>query len=138
VVVIHPTPRPQVGLLESKVLVVDFGTTGDWRDSIAALSNSFREGSFAPTVAILQCVRIRQLQVARQLAPFVEACQKLKMGGWNAVWVVPHFNQPCADALSRLKQAVFGVHTSCPDGECFVEVHKPDGAITIGMSGPSL
>lgn len=82
-VVINPTPRPQVGLLESKVLVVDFGTTGDWRDSIAALSDSFREGSFAPTVTILQCVRGQAFDIGTPATETLDCLRSSSRSVWT-------------------------------------------------------
>jgi hypothetical protein len=39
--------------------------------------------------------------------------------------------------MAEFKRIGFGVHYGGPDRECYVEVHKPDGSITVGMPGPA-
>lgn len=78
------------------------------------------------------------LRAAGELREFVAAWQRLGGRDWQAVWVLPLGAAGQTDAVGLLRTAGFGVHGSAEDGVCFVEVHKPDGTITVGMTGPSL
>jgi hypothetical protein len=81
---------------------------------------------------------IESLDAAGELSEFIARWQSAMRSGWNAVWVLPNEASARNDVVELLKNAGFGVHGSAEDGACFVEVHKPDGTITIGMPGPSL
>lgn len=138
IVVIHPSTKPQVNHLESNFLVLDFGLDGDWLTLISGFDERLDRTEVPPTVAILQGAMLDRLQASGELRDFVSEWQRLRERGWQAVWVLPREAAGQVDAVELLLMAGFGVHGSAEDGACFIEVHKPDGTITIGMPGPSL
>jgi hypothetical protein len=95
-------------------------------------------GAFPTTITILQLAMIDSLVTAGDLSAFVAGWQSAKHKGWNAVWVLPNEASARDKVVELLKNAGFGVHGSTEDGACFVEVHKPDGTITVGMAGGPL
>lgn len=138
VVGIFPSTRPQVRQLESNFLVVDFGVDGNWRALVSDIDEGLGRAEVRPTVVILQGAMLDGLRAAGELQDFVGAWQYLRERGWQAIWVLPREAAGQAEAVESLKTAGFIVHGSSEDGACFIEVHKPDGTITIGMPGPSL
>lgn len=138
VVVIYPTTQPSMGILESELLVLDFGADGDWRAMLAHVEAGLAAEQAPATVTILQRGRIEMLVAAGELDAFVHAWESARRQGWNAVWVLPNDASGNNEVVTRLKGAGFEVHGSASRGECFVEVHKPDGTIIIGMPGPAL
>ncbi len=138
VVGISPSTQPQVRHLESNFLVMDFGVESNWRVLVSGFNERLGRIEVPPTVAILQGAMLDRLRAAGELREFVGAWQYLRERGWQAVWVLPRDAAGQADAVESLKTAGFGVHGSAEDGMCFVEVHKPDGTIAVGMPGPSL
>lgn len=138
VVVIHPSPLPQMGVAESKLVVLDFGASGDWRTMLAKVEAGLLGGAFPTTITILQWAMIDRLVTAGELSAFVAGWQSAKQKGWNAVWILPNKASECDVVVDLLTNAGFGVHGSTEDGACFVEVHKPDGTITVGMAGGPL
>jgi len=85
VVVIHPNPKAQMGLTESKLVILDFGTSGDWQTMLANVEAGITEGTFPFTVAILQFLMIERLDAARELSTFIAKWQSVRQRGWNAV-----------------------------------------------------
>lgn len=138
VVVIHPSPSAQIGLTESKLVILDFGTSGDWREMLSKVDEGLSHGPFPASVAILQTAFLASLDAAGELSAFVASWQSARERGWNAVWALPGEASARVEVVELLKKAGFGVHGSADDGACLVEVHKPDGTITIGMPGPTL
>lgn len=138
VVVIHPSTQSQVIHLESNFLVLDFGVDGDWLTLVSDFEEKLGCVEVPPTVAILQSAMLSRLRASGDLRDFVSEWQLLRERGWQAVWVLPQEAAGQVDVVELLKAAGFGVHGSAEDGACFIEVHKPDGTITIGMTGPSL
>jgi hypothetical protein len=138
VVVIHPSTQSQVIHLESNFLVLDFGVDGDWLTFVSDFEEKLGRIEVPPTVAILQSAMLGRLRASGDLRDFVSEWQRLRERGWQAVWVLPREASGQVDVVELLNAAGFGVHASAEDGACFMEVHKPDGTITIGMTGPSL
>ena len=138
IVTIHPSTQPQMWQLESNFLVLDFGLDSDWRGFVSAFDERVGRVEVQPTVAILQGAMLDRLQASGEIQDFVSEWQRLRERGWQAVWVLPREAAERMDAVELLKSAGFGVHGSAEDGACFIEVHKPDGTITIGMTGPSI
>ena len=138
VVVIHPRTQPLLIPLESNFLILDFGVASDWRILVSVFNERLGRIGVLPTVAILQSAMLDQLRAAGELRDFVAAWQGIRERGWQAVWVLPREAAGQTDAVELLKSVGFGVHGSDEDGACVIEVHKPDGTITIGMPGASL
>jgi hypothetical protein len=138
VVGIFPTARPLVRHLESNFLVMDFGVESDWRTFVSSFDERLGRAEVPPTVAILQGAMLDRLRAAGELREFVSAWQRLVERGWEAVWVLPGEAAGQMDAVELLGMAGFDVHGSAEDRMCFVEVHKPDGTINIGLPGPTL
>ncbi len=138
VVVIRPSTQPQVNHLESNFLVLDFGVDGDWLALVSDFDERVSRVEVPPTVVILQSAMLGRLRASGDLRDFVSEWHRLRERGWQAVWVLPWEAAGQVDVVELLKAAGFGVHGSAEDGACFIEVHKPDGTITIGMTGPSL
>jgi hypothetical protein len=141
VVMIQPSPQPHFNLLESGFLLLDFGTSGNWRTTLANIETCFDgldEGQAPTTITILQSEMINELVAANDLDDFLAMCQAAGQRGWSALWILPNEAASNDEVVAGLKRAGFGVHSSARDGTCFVEVHKPDGTITVGMTGPAL
>src|SRR5262249_7393340 len=88
-VVIHPSPKAQMGLTESKIVILDFGTSGDWQTMLANVEAGLSGGTFPSTVTILQLPMIERLDAAGELSTFIARWQSARQSGWNAVWVLP-------------------------------------------------
>lgn len=137
VIVVKPTAAARVGAVPSGLVIVDYGQGGDWRQVNAQLDAAMAERS-ASAVVILQDDMIESLKGQGELDEFIAYWKAQKAGGRSAVWVLPLHASAQASVIALIRGAGFGVHASAPDGACFVEVHKPDRSITIGMPGPAI
>lgn len=135
VVVVHAASTTQCGYLQSGWFVLDFGgAETDWRALMRGAIELLGRRP-APALLILQQARLASLHAAGEFAPLLQTWQAAKL---ECVWVLPLHAADDAAAVAAIRGSGFGVHGSAPDGACFVEVHKPDGSIIVGMAGPVL
>jgi hypothetical protein len=130
--------RGGVADLESGFVVVDFGSSSDWRALVAGLTKHAKRPGGQPLVVILQSPMIAALRSTGEIDAFFEYWRRARQTGIQAVWVLPQQAGTDRPAIALIKGAGFGVHASGADQACFIEVHKPDGSITIGMAGEAL
>jgi len=138
VVVVRAAPRENIGMLESGLLVVDFGAAGSWKNLTSAIEKRAKQGDLPSLIVILQLTMIAELKARGELDAFFDFWARAHSTGARAVWVLPLGAKSDQQVVALIKKAGFTAHASADDGACFVEVHKPDGSITIGMPGPQL
>ena len=137
VIVIKPTAVAHVAVAPSGALVVDYGKNGNWQYTNSQFEAAHAKRA-ASAVVILQREMIDKLSQANELGQFIAYWKAAKEKGVSAVWVLPLRASEQSSVINSIQGAGYGVHASAPDGACFVEVHKPDGSITVGMPGPAL
>lgn len=137
VVVFHPALLAHVDLAASGALIVDYGPKGDWRGTNVRLDASLATKQ-GPAVVILQDEMIDAICRSNELDEFLAYWKKSKDKDVSAVWVLPLAASKQDSVIASIRSAGYSVHTSAADGACFVEVHKSDGSITVGMPGPQL
>jgi hypothetical protein len=139
VVVFSPSGKPHAKVLESGALPVDYGTAGDWRAVQSEVEQKLSGmGPDTFVVVVFQLAAIEHLASEAEREEILLRWKALKERGARAVWVLPLRAADHRSTVAAIKAAGFGVHTSASDGACFVEVHKPDGRIIVGMPGPAL
>lgn len=134
VVVVHPSPAPHFSPLKSGYHVADLGYSGDFAPVLARAESLVHQEGRHAIVWILQTSLLQQTEVLDSLLAFLA---KLRQEGIHYVAVFPHADASYREQVTRLRGIGIGVHASAPDGACFVEVHRPDGSIVIGMPGPA-
>ncbi|QTN28422.1 hypothetical protein HZ993_00750 [Rhodoferax sp. AJA081-3] len=137
VTVINPTANGHVNVVSSGALIMDYGRNGNWRLTNAQFEAALARRS-ASAVVILQDEMIVALKQSNDLGDFFAYWTAARAKGISAVWVLPLRASEQTSIISSIHSAGYGVHASAPDGACFVEVHKPDGSVVVGMPGASL
>ena len=109
VVVIHPSSLPQMGVTESKLVVLDFGSSGDWRTMLAKVETGLLGGAFPTTITILQMAMIDSLVTAGEQ----------RVVCW-ALGVRQDCSQPSSDARSLMAvvRSCAVVVRTCPATGC--------------------
>ncbi len=137
IIVVHPSDIARIGQLQCGILVVDYGNDGDW-NSINLKLDELWPGRTTSTLVVLQKGLIESLRRSNQVTTFFSDWKRRASSKMSTLWVLPLKAAEDADVIAEIHGIGCGVHASAPDGACFVEVHKPDGSITIGMPGPAL
>jgi hypothetical protein len=137
VVVIDPTPNAHVDVVSSGAVIADYGQSGNWRYTNTQLSAALAKHP-GSVVVILQNEMINALRQSNEFGEFFGYWKASKRKSVSAVWVLPLRASEQASVVSSIQNTGYGVHASAPDGACFVEVHKPNGSIVVGMPGPAL
>ena len=137
IVVVHPSDRPCMGQLQCGILVVDYGNGEDWQLVHLQLDGLWAERT-ATTLVVLQNGMIEILHRSGQFTTFFSDWKRRADSEISTLWVLPLSAAENMNAIAEIRGIGCAVHASAPDGACFVEVHKPDGSITVGMPGPAL
>lgn len=137
IIVVHPSDVARIGQLQCGILVVDYGNDGDW-NSINMKLDEICPGRTTSTLVVLQKGLIESLRRSNQVTTFFSDWKRRASSEISTLWVLPLKAAEHADVIAEIHGIGCAAHASAPDGACFVEVHKPDGAITIGMPGPAL
>ncbi|MBP6750438.1 MAG: hypothetical protein KA144_12420 [Xanthomonadaceae bacterium] len=137
IIVVKPDARTRIAYTPSGILLVDYGQTGDWKETHTHLDAAL-ETRAASVLVIMQSALIDALRRSAQLMAFFDDWKRRKSRGISAVWALPLDASSQTDIVRLIGDMGYGVHASAPDGACFLEVHKPDGSITVGMTGDAL
>jgi hypothetical protein len=137
IIVVHPSDVARIGQLQCGILVVDYGNDGDW-NSINLKLDEVWPGRTTSTLVVLQKGLIESLRRSNQITTFFSDWKRRASSKMSTLWVLPLKAAEDANVIAEIHEIGCSVHASAPDGACFVEVHKPDGSITIGMPGPAL
>ena len=136
--VLYPTKNPRLVMLASGTTALDYGETGEWVDQNVQVETELKNRGSLSVVIVLQQTMIEKLKANQELEKLIAYWTAALDRGVSAVWVLPLQASTDKKAISQLKDACFGVFGSTDDGACFVEVHKPDGTITVGIPGDAL
>jgi hypothetical protein len=136
VVVVKPIDTPYMTTLESGARIVDFGHYCKLSEFFTEIEKFCEHPDKLSIIWIVQPNLIAYLQSTGSIALFLQKFQRIlrvNPQSRNVVLVNEAFNlEPFRDSLLKLGAYIF---SSAPDGACFVEVHKPDGSIHVGMPG---
>ena len=129
VVVIEPRPIPYFAQCESGVWIAELGS-GIAIDEIMARVRKVSEQTQRATIIwILQPIVLDSPSVFDAV---IVALQSILLESRDTIAhsaVVPYVNEKHSPMMRRLKDIGLGVHYAGPHGECFIEVHKPDGIV---------
>jgi hypothetical protein len=139
VVVIRAAPRQHLGRTESGIFIADFGPTEDSENLFQAAESLLKQHPKAPIIWIVPQTKISSLtsdpQVLTQWLMRFHSVRRLRVDQTTGDVAVCDRSVARAEALMGLLRDIgIGVHETGPDGEAFVEVHRPDG-IAVGMPG---
>jgi tetratricopeptide (TPR) repeat protein len=135
VVTVHPTRTPRFGRAESGVWIADLGDgTGDLEEVIGRVMYMAVEGKPAFVVWILQPTVLRSPIIFDNFLAVFDTFVHQWRGTVEHCVVVSRGDDRDRVQMKRLADLGVSVHHSAEDGECFVEVHKPD-RIVIGVPG---
>lgn len=137
IIVVKPAREARTGRLPCGVFVVDYGEDGDWPSLHRRMHSAYLDSGTSALI-VLQRPMIEHLRNSDLIDSFFEAWEQSAAEKLPAVWVLPLDASIDTDIVAKIRAMGYGVHGSAPDGACFVEVHKPDGSIVVGMPGPQL
>lgn len=141
VVVVHPVKVQNFGLTKSGWYILDYGIDDEWKLANKTAMERLKTKGSINVIAILQSEFIENRMKAGDLSALIGELVAIRDGNpqsFSATFVLPMTASTQQGLVDSLKARGFQVHGSAPDGACFVEVHKPDGTIIIGMPGPRL
>ncbi len=130
VVVIEPTPAPYFAQCESGVWIAELGG-GEPLDEIMAQMREALGGGFQ-RMAVIWILQPIVLERPGGFDAVVAALHSILSRSRNFIShsaVVPYATERHLPMMRRLKEIGMEVHYSGPHGECFIEVHKPDGIV---------
>ena len=136
VVVFQPTPGPSFGRAESGFWILNFGDGGDLNGALDVVDTFVRSADQQNVIWILQAGFLNSLA---DVGKFLDRVRTVIVNSQGKVGHVAVFATEASkrtDLMQAFRQLGLGVHSSSPDGACFVEVHRPDG-IVVGMPGPA-
>jgi len=134
VVVYRAWPTPTLRRAESGIWILNFGDGAEPDAALRAIERFVTQPVQARVIWILQDSFFSSVL---DLPPFlfrIAAVVSASSGRISHCAVFPGDAASRRDLMDAFKSAGLGVHFGGPDGECFVEVHRPDG-IVIGMPG---
>ena len=136
VVVIKPSPQPFFAPAESGPMILNFGAVEYVPSGLKMLAD------FASSVKEQQSV---VWLMPTNILPAFDDSPALLAQIASLVAATPHVSHlavfpDVSPLLERVMESFrsVGVNTQrgAPDGSCYVEVHYPDGSITVGIPGP--
>ena len=137
VVIAYPTPTPEFRQTASSVWILNFG---DCRFVQAMLDTASEFVSRDEEASVIWILAGDVLETLDDPAAFLESAATLVRGSSGKVShiaIFPDDTPSRAQFMRAFRERRFGVHFGGPERECFVEVHKPDGSIVVGMAGPA-
>jgi hypothetical protein len=137
VFIVEPAPVPHLGRCESGVWIAELGNGVGVEGIISRVRQLATEAQRTSVIWIVQPMVFESSSVFDAVVSALASIVRESTDGSGHVVVVPHAEDRHLPQLRRLKQAGVAVHYSGPHGECFVEVHRPDG-IVVGMPGRAL
>jgi len=134
VVVVEPQPVPQLWQCESGVWIAELGSGVGVEELISRVRQLATQARRTNVIWILQPIVLESSNVFDTVISSLASIVQASTGGTGHTIVVPYAADRHLPQLRRLKQVGITVHFSGPHGECFIEVHRPDG-IVVGMPG---
>jgi hypothetical protein len=138
VVVVHPATFPGVARTESGCVIAQLAADVSSDVAFDSVEQLAASGQQAAVIWILQDALLSRLDDQNELIARLRS-----VVNWPGSQV-QHVAVLVCEAANRrgladeLKALGIGVHSSAADGACFVEVHRPDGSIFVGMPGLSI
>ncbi len=134
VVVIEPRPNPYFSQRESGVWIAELGSGKNIDEIVTRVRKLSEQAQRATVVWIVQPILLESPTVFEAvLAAFRPLLSDARKVIAHSA-VVPYAGDRHAAMMRRLKDIGMSVYYGGPHGECFVEVHKPEG-IVVGMPG---
>lgn len=140
----HKSVAPVFVPTSSGVYFADFGAYGSFIEVFAAAEDLLQREPHTPILWIVQASALetwardpailsgwlRRLHCVRRLRGSTEICADTV--------IAPYEGKDPSGFAGLLRSLGLDVHYPSPqDGSVFIEVHRPDGTIVIGMTGPA-
>ncbi|NEO08047.1 MULTISPECIES: hypothetical protein [unclassified Moorena] len=136
IVMVVPVKQATIQALESGIYIVDFGQYCNSVQVFAEIDKLNESSKPVSIIWIIQYDFIAYLESTGGIASFLVNLSKLiSYNPHSRTIVIPKnaiFKASFRDSLIQLGAHIF---SSGYNDSCFVEVHKPDGSITVGMGG---
>jgi hypothetical protein len=137
VLIVKPSPVPHLGRYESGVWIAELGNGVGIEGILSRVRQLATEADQTSVIWIVQPMVLESSSVFDAVVSALASIVRESTDGSRHVVVVPYAEDRHLPQLRRLEQADVAVHYSGPHGECFVEVHRPDGNV-VGMPGRAL
>jgi hypothetical protein len=134
VVVVHAQAIACLGQVESGVWVADLGGGTGLDDIVSGVRQLKDRGWKARVLWIVQPIVMETPAVFDTVVSALDSVVRESRGILGHSVVAAHATGRHVPLMRRLKDLGVAVYHSGPHGECFVEVHKPEG-IVAGMPG---
>lgn len=136
IVMVVPVKQATIQALESGIYIVDFGHYCNIDQVFAEIDKLNDSSKIVSIIWIIQYDFIAYLQSTGGISSFLVKLSKvISSNPHSRTIVLPNnaiFQASFRDSLIQLGAHIF---SSGYNDNCFVEVHKPDGSITVGMGG---
>jgi hypothetical protein len=131
-----------LGKMGSGIWIADFGPDGEYEQLFQAAENALRQNPAVSIIwAIQESASAGWMSDATALAVWLQRLHQVRRARGSAQVgdvAVLSVSGAKAQALATLLYSLgVGVHQPAPDGAIFVEVHRPDGSIVVGIPGPA-
>jgi hypothetical protein len=136
VIVVRPASEPRFSRTPSGPWVLNFGAPAFVASGLATVTKFLRTNTERTSVIWLMTGEILPAFDAPTLLQRVEEIHA-RSSIVRHFAVFPDEHRSRLLVMAKFKGFGFGVHFGGPGRECYVEVHKPDGSITVGMPGPA-
>lgn len=133
-VIVYPHPIPKLGKTESGVWIAELGSGVAFNNVIANVRSMLEQVEKAKVIWIIQpSVLVSKLNFETLLSELESIIQKpIHTAGHTLV--VPYAQHCHLPQIRRLESLGVAMHCGGLHGECFVEVHRPDGTV-VEMQG---
>jgi hypothetical protein len=136
IVVIHPIETAYMTTLDSGARIVDFGSCCKLQDFFAEIEKFCEHPEKLSIIWIVQSNFIEYLQATGNITIFLKKLEQiLNSNPQSRNIVLPDEAINLVSFRNSLIKIGAYIFSSADDGACFVEVHKPDGTIAVGMPG---
>jgi hypothetical protein len=137
VLVVKPQPEPGFSRMPSGPWILNFGEPRFLESGLRTLNEFLARNTERTSVIWLMVADI----VAQLASSEALTSRSLECGSASTtvthLAVFPDDTPERPSLMAAFKTHGFGVHYGGPDRECYVEVHKPDRSIVVGMPGPA-
>jgi len=134
VVVVHTQAIACLGQVESGVWVADLGSGAGLDDIVSGVRQLQDREQKARILWIIQPIVMEAPAIFDTVVSALDSVVRESRGILGHSVVMAHATDRHVPLMRRLRDIGLAVYHSGPHGECFVEVHKPEG-IVVGMPG---
>jgi hypothetical protein len=135
VVVIYPTPNPSFHRCESGFWIVQLGSGKDLCEIVPRVRELASQNQQANVLWIIPPIILESSSVLDTVVSSLDSIAQDTQAVLRHGAVVPYATDRHLAAMKRLKDIGLAVQYSGANGECFVEIHAPDGTITVAYAG---